>query len=115
MKFWNFFGQPKFRDIQWRVFYCGLPPEKSETRLAPRVMPSALTSTKQQRTWQAQEQGRLAQVQNNLTVSSSVAALMQARATGSVPRTHFGNMLGLAHRGIGRLNSMRNVSCEPLV
>lgn len=116
MKLWNFCAQPRFRNVQWRIFYCGLPPEKSDTRLAPRVMPPTLTTPKQRRTWQTQEQGRIGQIEGNFRSLGDLAATLSAtRVRGDVPRSHFSNMVGLALRGIGRLNSLRNVSCEPLM
>lgn len=113
MKLWNFCGQPRFRDVQWRIFYCGLPPEKSETRLAPRVRPAELAGSKR-RIWDTQERARIQQIEGNFRSLGDLAATLTATRTGAVPRTHFASTVVLALRGIGRLNSLSNVSCEPL-
>jgi hypothetical protein len=128
MKLWRFCSLPKFSNVRWRIFYCALPPERMVTRFTPRTMPGNL-DRKQQRQWPSQESQRLVQLNRQFVpvVRSDVGPLVTAtppvdafgRARASLEghlrlRSPFAGLVSLGLRGISKLNSLTNVTCEPL-
>jgi hypothetical protein len=104
MKLWRFCAEQRFENVQWRIFYAALPPEKPATRF--RVVP--VVGPRRQRQ-QVEQQNR--DIQRNFDPAGQGPAI---RGGGGTLHSPFGQKIGLALRGMAILNSVPNVTCEPL-
>lgn len=112
MKLWKFCALPVFANVSWRIFYCALPPEKTISRYPePALMPPGLTN-KEKKQWNQSRANRTAAADNNLT---SRRTPQNFGHPAHLTHSHVGKLVRLSLMGIGRLNSMPNVSCEPLI
>lgn len=109
MKLYQFCSLPKFADVQWRIFYCALPPEKAETRFIEKPPPDK-ANKKQLKQHSESQKKRFESLQANITPRSGLGAIPNDFAG----RSQFGSLIGLALSGIAKLNQLPNVTCEPL-
>lgn len=110
MKLYRFCSLPQFSAVQWRIFYCALPPEKMQTRMVEKA-PAPGLSKKDLKTFTAQQTQRMQTLSANVAprLGANFASPSQFQA-----RSQVGSLLGQALNGIGKLNQLRNVTVEPL-
>ena len=117
MKLYQFCSLDRFSAVQFRIFYCALPPEKMETRLVPRDPPAPTgdkgKDKKAQKQFEQSEKQRISAIEKNITPKLTDPKNIVGPNELMV-RSNLGKLIGQGLRGIGKLNQLRNVTCEPL-
>jgi len=103
MKLLRFCQEPRFRNVQWRIFYAALPPEKQDTRFEE--IPQNLSRKEREK-----KENRKKDIEKNFKPQGQGPLVTRSE----VPHSPFGSKIRLSLRGIALLNSVKNVTCEPL-